>query len=171
MILYCVSNWQHKSVRFTCWVCRIFTPLTLYSLPSPNQPYTSSKYKEEKLMAEGGQGNTQSHDMTPHDQHPQYSGEIRPELVPFPDFYWDGTPIPTSSKYKEGEPMAEGGEVSTQSQDKTPHQKHPQYFWDSRPELVPFPDFYWDGTPIPGKHSYTHHKKIIIFLMYYYYGA
>ena len=64
-------------------------------------------------------------------------------------------PSPTnSSKYKEGDYLAEEGESSTQSQGITLHQQYQQYFEDSSwPELVTFPDFFWDSIPIPGKLS------------------
>lgn len=62
--------------------------------------------------------------------------------------------FPTSSSrdYQPGGSPAEGGEGSTQPQELTPQQQHQQYLGDSRPELKPFPEIQWAGTPIPGKY-------------------
>ena len=51
-------------------------------------------YNEGGSPAEGGEGSAQPQDMTPQQQHQQYLGDSRPELVQFPDIQWAGTPIP-----------------------------------------------------------------------------
>jgi len=51
--------------------------------------------------------------------------------------------------YQGGDVTPEGADGGSQP-DPTPQQLHRQYLGDSRPELPPFPEIQWAGTPIPG---------------------
>lgn len=56
------------------------------------------EYNEGGSPAEGGEGSSQPQDLTPQQQHQQYLGESRPELVQFPDIQWAGMPIPGKAR-------------------------------------------------------------------------
>lgn len=51
-------------------------------------------YQTSDSPAEGGEGSSQPQELTPAQQHHQYLGDGKPELVPFPEIEWADTIIP-----------------------------------------------------------------------------
>ena len=74
---------------------------------------------------------------------------LSPSLPRFSHLHLSLPPLLLPRDYQGGDVTPEGADGGSQP-DPTPQQLHRQYLGDSRPELPPFPEIQWAGTPIPG---------------------
>ncbi|CAI8055731.1 Transcription factor RFX3 [Geodia barretti] len=67
---------------------------SVVAIRQPPQSAQRGEYHTAESTPEGPEGASQPAELTPHQQHRQYLGDGRPELVPFPEIAWSSSPLP-----------------------------------------------------------------------------
>ncbi|CAI8055736.1 DNA-binding protein RFX2 [Geodia barretti] len=71
---------------------------SVVAIRQPPQSAQRGEYHTAESTPEGPEGASQPAELTPHQQHRQYLGDGRPELVPFPEIAWSSSPLPGQLK-------------------------------------------------------------------------